>query len=616
MAVYFDPDGAVVEPRTTCATHGLMGQGQGQEHYNAPAFRPQQQQQVTLIRTSPRDELPQVQSPQQFMTGADAFGVQQERRPTATSVLDMRRLGYEAELNRCHRRILDGGSILPMINEAVAYRATQLDISSGASSSWRRVSLPRFARTPPGCPSWQQVISAVIETSLSRFIDLNSIGFGDCTTEVLTEMVESDIEVRRAIRGLMGLVSKEELDGHPDCMQNGVIRAFLAAGPAVNWLHELIVTAQRLHELRPEGIPPPHAQEFMKQAILRERQQQPQQQQKERQMERQHPPQAYQHNPYQQPHQSGRGAPRERFYECASAIQPAIRLHAPALASGAPDGGSTKIGGSAPMKQRSFLRHGQEVTVELAGSCEVRASPESGDKVPIWCGTFNLGGADPPDLTPWMPRGTHAIYVVCAQDCGEQRHPGRWLKHVAAHLGKEYAPLAHREQRDMAIAVMVRRSHLLKITNCEGSRVPTTDAACGTRGGVAVSFVYQNTSMCFISAHLASAPEADELRETNLSEICSRTMLGSQELDVLTQFHHVFLIGDLGYRIELAPDEIYQLAEAAKYRDLLMSDGLVLQQIDDGVLHGFSDPAVDYLHERRQPPRARLALVVAAQLPG
>eukprot|EP01062_Namystynia_karyoxenos_P055010 TRINITY_DN4568_c0_g1_i1.p1 TRINITY_DN4568_c0_g1~~TRINITY_DN4568_c0_g1_i1.p1 ORF type:complete len:1048 (+),score=367.34 TRINITY_DN4568_c0_g1_i1:351-3146(+) len=287
---------------------------------------------------------------------------------------------------------------------------------------------------------------------------------------------------------------------------------------------------------------------------------------------------------------------RERFYECASAIRPAIRLYAPALAADAPDGGSTKIGGSAPIsvKQRSPLRHGQEVTVELAGSCEVRASPESGDKVPIWCGTFNLGGADPPDLTPWMPRGTHAIYVVCAQDCGEQRHPGRWLKHVAAHLGKEYAPLAHLEQWDMAIAVMVRRRHLLKITNCEGSRVPTTHAACGNRGGVAVSFLYQNTSMCFISAHLASAPEANELRKTNLSEICSRTMLGSQELDVLTQFHHVFLIGDLGYRIELAPDEIYQLAEAAKYRDLLMSDGLVLQQIDEGVLHGFGEAPVKF----------------------
>eukprot|EP01062_Namystynia_karyoxenos_P072422 TRINITY_DN6857_c1_g1_i1.p1 TRINITY_DN6857_c1_g1~~TRINITY_DN6857_c1_g1_i1.p1 ORF type:complete len:642 (+),score=133.54 TRINITY_DN6857_c1_g1_i1:115-2040(+) len=211
--------------------------------------------------------------------------------------------------NRCHRLILEGGGVHRMLDEAAAHRVAQLEQSPVSSGPSSRVSLPSFARTPPGCPSWQAVISAIIEAALSRWIDFNSIGFGGWTTEELTELLESDESVRRAIRGFMGLVSKEELDGHPDCLQQGVIRAFLAAcDPAVDYLHELIVEAQKLHGVHPIGIPPPDALKELKKAIMQERHQQPQQQQQQQQQKErqqpvpfQHPPQAYQHDPYQQP---------------------------------------------------------------------------------------------------------------------------------------------------------------------------------------------------------------------------------------------------------------------------------------------------------------------------
>eukprot|EP01062_Namystynia_karyoxenos_P077343 TRINITY_DN7763_c0_g1_i1.p1 TRINITY_DN7763_c0_g1~~TRINITY_DN7763_c0_g1_i1.p1 ORF type:complete len:775 (+),score=393.07 TRINITY_DN7763_c0_g1_i1:103-2325(+) len=299
---------------------------------------------------------------------------------------------------------------------------------------------------------------------------------------------------------------------------------------------------------------------------------------------------------------------RERFYETGSAIRPAIRVYAPSLTKPdcAVDGGTTTttIDG---VKENSVThkipnplkKSGEMMDRELSGRCKINSSNVLDEPVSIWTGTFNMCGSPPPRdkdaLESWCPRGKFDIYAVGTQECSYQKKEDEWFSYVQDYLGKEYLTLAHMTLWDMNIIVLCKKKNLLKITNVEGSTKATIHKEkCGMKGGVGIALKFHNTSMAFVNCHLAARLERCNMRNINVAEIVNQIQLANKDIDLCSQFHHVFFMGDMNYRVEMEHAEAEDLIASKQYLKIYAQDQLQNQQLEEGLFFGFKEAPVTF----------------------
>ncbi|CUI15101.1 inositol 5-phosphatase 1, putative [Bodo saltans] len=303
---------------------------------------------------------------------------------------------------------------------------------------------------------------------------------------------------------------------------------------------------------------------------------------------------------------------RQRFYETTYAIRPAIRVYAPDLVH--PDHHqqrsalSTVIDavGANSMRSLCFDQFGKQAMRELSGECSVNASPTMTECLTVWCGTLNLEGRRPTALKgsmeaaleEWMPRGSFDVYAVCVQEasfCGsDDKTP--WIECVQQHLGKSYIALGHAYLWNTVLVVMIRMKHLLKVGSIDKSTAPTKhQKVCGAKGGVALSFHFMETSMCFVGCHLAARKEWVDMRNQNLADMFeSLTLESNRSNDVYSQFDHLFLLGDFNYRSTLDIATTSELVAAERYTELLSFDQLTQQREVAGILYGVTEAPITF----------------------
>jgi len=133
----------------------------------------------------------------------------------------------------------------------------------------------------------------------------------------------------------------------------------------------------------------------------------------------------------------------------------------------------------------------------------------------------------------------------------------QWEQIVAARLaqgGGSWRRIARVFQWEMALAVFARREHAAQIRNVQVTRVATgVGAVLGNKGGLIIKLECFNTSLCFVSCHLAA--HAWKLRGRNRDcQAILKGALGSvgvPQLEAVSQFDHVFWMGDLNYRVDM-----------------------------------------------------------------
>ena len=320
---------------------------------------------------------------------------------------------------------------------------------------------------------------------------------------------------------------------------------------------------------------------------------------------------------------------RERFYETGSSIRPAIRVYAPSLTKPdtAVDGGSTtttidgtKENAVVQKVPNPFKKTGELLDRELQGRCKINSSKVQDEPVSVWCGSFNMCGSPPPrdssTLESWIPKGKYDLYAVGTQECSYQKEEGEWFTYVQEYLGKDYLTLASMQLWDITVVVLCKKKCLLKITNVEGSTKATLHKEkCGMKGAAGICLKFHNTSMAFISCHLAARMERTKMRKINIEEICNQIQLANKDCDLSSQFHHVFWMGDMNYRVEMENAEATPLLESKKYIELLNQDQL-LNEIEEGnVMYGFKEAPItfpptyrykkgssDYMNDRGRAP--------------
>ncbi|CAI7782892.1 unnamed protein product, partial [Closterium sp. NIES-53] len=69
------------------------------------------------------------------------------------------------------------------------------------------------------------------------------------------------------------------------------------------------------------------------------------------------------------------------------------------------------------------------------------------------------------------------------------------------------------------------------------------------KGAVSVSLKFWDTSFCFVNSHLAAHEGHCMTRNDNYREVMRNMHPGLSSIDLLSQFHHVFWMGDLNYRL-------------------------------------------------------------------
>jgi hypothetical protein len=128
---------------------------------------------------------------------------------------------------------------------------------------------------------------------------------------------------------------------------------------------------------------------------------------------------------------------------------------------------------------------------------------------------------------------------------------------AVAFLGPSYTLITAKLMFQIGLMVFAKPSVAATISELE----VTTEATgllgiTPNKGGVVVKFSVGEgpgaPTLAFVGAHLAAHMKHVEHRNLNSVEILNYARMGVKEIDVDAQFSHVFFMGDLNYRIDLA----------------------------------------------------------------
>lgn len=238
--------------------------------------------------------------------------------------------------------------------------------------------------------------------------------------------------------------------------------------------------------------------------------------------------------------------------------------------------------------------------------------PISHEDLKIWCGTWNMGDAQPEyhkkeALENWMPQGKFDIYVISTQESIYNPRTGylspeddlwAYLRH---HLGEAYIKLASVSLQHIRLACFVRRDHYYKICRVKTGTVATGLAGViGNKGGCSISFELYDNRICFVGSHLAARIDRRRLeaRNQNYRDILKGLASGVSKSSGTNDIHHEFdllvWLGDLNYRIELSRDEIIERIKLNDLAPLKKSDQLLEEMKNENCFIDFNEMEINF----------------------
>ena len=257
------------------------------------------------------------------------------------------------------------------------------------------------------------------------------------------------------------------------------------------------------------------------------------------------------------------------------------------------------------------------VTAELLRRA---AEYSSRREIQIWVGSLNLNGRTDglsSDLTPWLfptvasqQQNPHII-VVGFQEIVElspqqimSTEPSRrqaWEKKVKRTLNEvaksrgaeEYVQLRGGQLVGASLSIFVKRGMLSAIKNVEGSLKKTgMSGIAGNKGAVAIRLEIDNTSLCFVTAHLAAGFANYEERNRDYKTIGHG--LRFQRNRSIEDHDAVVWLGDFNYRIGLGLEKVLQLAVDKDYRKLYDNDQLNIQMVAGLAFQHYSEGKITF----------------------
>ena len=161
--------------------------------------------------------------------------------------------------------------------------------------------------------------------------------------------------------------------------------------------------------------------------------------------------------------------------------------------------------------------------------------------------------------------------------------------------GLKYVSLWSGQIGGIALFLFIREDEIKSISNVEGSFKKTgLGGMTANKGGVAVSFNYSNTDLCFVCSHFAAGMSNIEERHHNYKTLI-KGMLFSKNRKIRNH-DGVIWLGDFNFRIGLPNDQVKPLIEQRQFTKLFEYD-----QLNRQMANGESFPFFDEMEIKFAP---------------
>ncbi len=252
------------------------------------------------------------------------------------------------------------------------------------------------------------------------------------------------------------------------------------------------------------------------------------------------------------------------------------------------------------LKAQKIHQSNQSTTVDYGN---VKFTPEA---VSIFVGSWNVAQNIVYDsLDDFIPSNKFDIYAVGLQEC-RVKDRSKWEVELTRHINLNYRGNKAKNThvlvkkcalREINLFLFVKKDLVDKVTNIEAHTVACgIGNVVGNKGGAAISLSLFDSKLCFLTCHLAARSERLDNRRDDYRRICREMGMGVSNLDILSQFHHLFWFGDLNYRVAGEFSDVQNLWKLCKHTgkwdkmrklDQLNSEiakGRVFQGFNEGTL--------------------------------